>query len=124
MDLVYGDDRPLSSRSLTVVSFPILTPLPLHRKSFDNLEHWRTDFLHNASPPDPDNFPFIVLGNKADMEADRKVPKHKALTWTKSKGPKPLPYFETSAKDATRVEAAFLEAAQLALEQVSQEKDE
>ncbi|TFJ84825.1 hypothetical protein NSK_003857 [Nannochloropsis salina CCMP1776] len=93
-------------------------------KSFDNLEHWRTDFLHNASPPDPDNFPFIVLGNKADLEADRKVPKHKALTWIKSKGPKPLPYFETSAKDATRVEAAFLEAAQLALEQVSQEKDD
>ena len=36
----------------------------------------------------------------------------------------PIPYFETSAKDATRVEAAFLEAAQLALQQTSQEKDE
>ena len=35
-----------------------------------------------------------------------------------------IPYFETSAKDATRVEAAFLEAAQLALQQTSHEKDE
>lgn len=93
-------------------------------QSFENLEHWRTDFLHNASPPDPDNFPFLVLGNKADLESDRKVTKQKAVAWTKSKGPKAIPYFETSAKDATRVEAAFLEAAQLALAQVSQEKDE
>lgn len=37
----------------------------------------------------------------------------------------PIPYFETSAKDATRVEAAFLEAAQLALQQTAtQEKDD
>jgi hypothetical protein len=38
--------------------------------------------------------------------------------------PQPIPFFETSAKEATRVEAAFLEAAQLALQQTSQEKDE
>lgn len=94
------------------------------KQSFDNLEHWRTDFLHNASPPDPDNFPFLVLGNKADLESDRKVAKQKAVQWTKSKGPKAIPYFETSAKDATRVEAAFLEAAQLALAQTKNEKDE
>ncbi len=56
-------------------------------QSFENLEHWRTDFLHNASPPDPDNFPFLVLGNKCDLEAERKVPKQKALQWAKSKGP-------------------------------------
>jgi len=79
--------------------------------------------LHNASPPDPDNFPFLVLGNKADLDSERKVTKQKAVAWTKSKGPKALPYFETSAKDATRVEAAFLEAAQLALGQVSKEKE-
>lgn len=37
----------------------------------------------------------------------------------------PIPYFETSAKDATRVEGAFLEAAQLALQQTAtQDKDE
>lgn len=56
-------------------------------QSFENLEHWRTDFLHNASPPDPDNFPFLVLGNKCDLEGERKVAKQKALQWAKSKGP-------------------------------------
>jgi hypothetical protein len=34
-----------------------------------------------------------------------------------------MPYFETSAKDATRVETAFLEAATLALQQTSNDKD-
>lgn len=60
---------------------------PCTRQSFENLEHWRTDFLHNAAPPNPDAFPFILLGNKCDLEAERKVPKQKALQWAKSKGP-------------------------------------
>lgn len=64
----------------------LLTPQP-RVQSFENLEHWRTDFLHNASPPDPDNFPFLVLGNKCDLEGERKVAKQKALQWAKSKGP-------------------------------------
>jgi GTPase SAR1 family protein len=29
---------------------------------------WRAEFLTEASPPDPDNFPFVVVGNKADLD--------------------------------------------------------
>ena len=35
--------------------------------------------------------------------------------WCKSKGAKPIPFYETSAKDSVKVEDAFLEAAQAAL---------
>lgn len=44
-------------------------------QSFDNLEHWRSDFLQNANidPDRAENFPFLVLGNKSDLEAERKV---------------------------------------------------
>ena len=28
----------------------------------------RDEFLIQASPRDPDNFPFVVLGNKVDLE--------------------------------------------------------
>ena len=59
----------------------------------------------------------MVIGNKVDKEAERRVPKNKATQWCKSKGPKPIPYFETSAKEAIKVEVAFLEAAQTALHQ-------
>jgi hypothetical protein len=31
-------------------------------KTFENLENWRDEFLIQASPSDPDNFPFVVGG--------------------------------------------------------------
>merc|ERR1712194_258831 len=54
-------------------------------KSFDSLESWRDEFLLQASPRDPTNFPFVILGNKADLDSKRKVPQAKAQTWCKSK---------------------------------------
>ena len=92
-------------------------------KSFESLDSWREEFLVQASPPDIENFPFVVLGNKVDRESDRRVPKAKAQTWCKSKASAPLRYFETSAKEAVQVEAAFQEAAQLALAQENTEAD-
>lgn len=92
-------------------------------KSFDQLNSWRDEFLAQASPKDPENFTFIAVGNKLDKDPERTVPKAKAMQWCKSKGAKPIPYFETSAKDATKVEAAFLEAAQTALLQDNSEAD-
>ena len=62
------------------------------QKTFDNLDNWRDEFLIQvpagpqrlqrlycchamlsclalqAGPSDPDSFPFVVLGNKVDME--------------------------------------------------------
>jgi Ras-related protein Rab-7A len=57
-------------------------------KSFDNLNNWREEFpvifkpsshqcpkiisppnpTFQASPSDPDNFPFVLLGNKVDID--------------------------------------------------------
>ena len=76
-------------------------------KSFDNLNNWREEFLIQASPSDPDNFPFVLLGNKVDVDSgnSRVVSEKKAKAWCASKGN--IPYFETSAKDGTNVEEAF-----------------
>ncbi len=54
---------------------------------------------------DPDNFPFVVLGNKIDLENQRVVSQKRALAWCQNKGN--IPYFETSAKEAINVEQAF-----------------
>lgn len=32
-------------------------------KSFESLDSWRDEFLMQGNPKDPENFPFIVLGN-------------------------------------------------------------
>ena len=36
--------------------------------TFKSLDSWRDEFLIQASPRDPENFPFVVLGNKIDLE--------------------------------------------------------
>ena len=68
-----------------------------------------------ASPRDPDNFPFVVLGNKIDLD-NRAVSTKRAQTWCQSKNE--IPYFETSAKEAINVEQAFQTIAKNALAQV------
>ena len=34
------------------------------QQSFRNLESWRDEFLIQASPRNPEEFPFVLLGNK------------------------------------------------------------
>ena len=60
-------------------------------KSFETLDSWRDEFLIQASPMDPENFPFVrrflicsdcssalsnnqvVIGNKIDMEESKRM---------------------------------------------------
>lgn len=84
--------------------------------SFQHLDSWHDEFLIQASPRDPDHFPFIVLGNKCDL--DNKVSRNRAEMWCKSKND--IPYYETSAKDGHNVDAAFQAVAKLALAQESE----
>merc|ERR1719498_2207685 len=64
-------------------------------KTFENLDSWRDEFLIQAGPRDPDNFPFVVLGNKIDLDS-RVVSQKRALAWCQAKGN--IPYFETSPR--------------------------
>ncbi|ERN03840.1 hypothetical protein AMTRI_Chr05g65130 [Amborella trichopoda] len=84
-------------------------------KSFDNLDNWHEEFLNQASPPDPKTFPFILLGNKIDIDGgnSRVVSEKKAKDWCASNGN--IPYFETSAKEDYNVDPAFLSVARIAL---------
>jgi Ras-related protein Rab-7A len=90
-------------------------------KSFQQLDSWREEFLIQAMPRDPENFPFIVLGNKVDKpDAERMVSKSKAEGWCREKT-KGIDHFETSAKSNVNVEHAFQKIATMALEQESEE---
>ncbi|THD17971.1 Rab protein 7 [Fasciola hepatica] len=85
--------------------------------TFKALESWRDEFLIQASPRDPENFPFVVIGNKCDLP-NRAIAERRAKQWCQSKGN--LPYFECSAKEATNVEQAFQHVARVALAQESE----
>lgn len=90
-------------------------------KSFDNLESWMDEFLVHANPTNQATFPFVVLGNKSDLGSSRRqVSQQKAKAWCASKGD--IPYFETSAKEASNVEQAFHTIAKTALAREAQQK--
>lgn len=104
--------------------------------SFKSLDAWRDEFLIQASPRDPENFPFVVIGNKVDLENHavrsslyffclyltnqftlkiKKVSTKRAQQWCQSKNN--IPHFETSAKEALNVEKAFQTVAKNGLAQ-------
>ena len=83
------------------------------RQSFLNLERWKQEFLNYAdvSSGEAESFPFVILCNKVDKIAcsvskTREVSLDEARAWCNNL-PHPMPHFETSAKDATNVDAAF-----------------
>ena len=79
--------------------------------SFSSMDGWRTFFLANQKKGRGD-IPFVLVGNKADREAEREVQWSEAQTWARSHH---MPYFEVSALQGTNVEAAFEEVVRLAL---------
>lgn len=87
-------------------------------KSFDSLAGWKEEFLVQAAPTQPDDFPFVCCGNKADLaDSQRAVRKDKAQQWCDGFE---MPLFECSAKESTNVESAFKRIAEKALARESQ----
>jgi small GTP-binding protein len=41
--------------------------------TFREIARWKEDLLTSSGVPNPTEFPFILLGNKADLEGERKV---------------------------------------------------
>lgn len=84
----------------------LLTYAVNDEKSFKDVSMWCKEFLKYADVKEGSTFPFILVGNKADIaEEERQVSQEEAQVWCKENGNPP--FVETSAKDATNVELAF-----------------
>lgn len=101
-----------------VLVFDITKP-----KTFENLSNWRDEFLIQAGPRDPANFPFVVLGNMCDKAGERRVSEQAARAWCAEGRNPPIPYFETSAKEGINVDQAFQHVCELALAQERTQED-
>ena len=103
--------------------------------SLDHLDHWRNEFLQQVGgglggggpvmvglSESSAQFPFVVLGNKADKTNDHVVPVQRAEQWcadaanAQIMGSRPFSHYLTSAKINSNVEEAFHEVARLALQ--------
>ena len=70
-------------------------------ESFQNLNSWLIEIEKNASK----NVYKILVGNKCDMDSERKVTFEQGKDFATQYGMK---FFETSAKDSTNVAEAFI----------------
>ncbi|KAL4593199.1 ras-related protein Rab-13, partial [Arapaima gigas] len=69
-------------------------------KSFENIQNWMKSIKENASS----GVNRMLLGNKCDIEAKRKVSKEAGEKLAKDHG---IRFFETSAKSSINVEESF-----------------
>ncbi|ETO19012.1 Rab7 [Reticulomyxa filosa] len=73
-------------------------------QSFKQIEMWRSSFLEQSSPPDAEKFPFLLCGNKHDLQSTRAV---SAQDGEQLAHKYRMQFFETSALDGNNVEAAI-----------------
>jgi Ras-related protein Rab-7A len=82
-----------------------------NRKSFERIDFWIDNYYKQSGIENKD-FPFVIIGNKCDMENERQTSKEEAESYCKKGNKK---YFECSAKEATNVEIAFQNIAENAI---------
>ncbi|TYG85561.1 hypothetical protein ES288_A13G064900v1 [Gossypium darwinii] len=71
------------------------------QESFNNIKQWLSEIDRYAS----DNVNKLLVGNKCDLTANKVVSYETAKVFANEIG---IPFLETSAKDATNVEQAFM----------------
>jgi len=91
-----------------------------NQASFDRLAFWKKNFLDQAAPQNPDAFPFVIVGNKTDLE--RKVTAEAAEAWCKANGG--YPYYETCATSGEGVESLFQNTGKKAMENAKSNDDD
>ena len=87
--------------------------------TFETLLKIRSEFMTILGKTDTQKFPTILLGNKLDLEKDRKVSLDKVMEWCKTHGD--IPYLEVSALNDTNIQKAFEDIAKVAMSPVVHE---
>ncbi len=82
------------------------------RSTFNHLTSWLTDARNLTDP----NTVILLIGNKTDLTKQREVSFEEATKFAEENG---LLFMETSAKDGTRVEEAFVSSARRIFERIS-----
>lgn len=89
-------------------------------QSFAKLDYWRDEFIRAADIAGAREFPFVVLGNKSDLDASKHVVSQTEVqAWCDAKGG--IPHFLVSAKTGFNIDDAFLSVVKAAMKRVKDE---
>ena len=89
-----------------------------NHKSFEVIEDFHQQIVMAR---DSDSFPYVVCGNKCDLESERQVSREEGQRYAESKG---CPFFEISAKEATNVNEAFTSLCRLVVNGTQRNKND
>ena len=89
--------------------------------TFKSIENWRTTFLSQLNPSEPNIYPFILLGNKSDLNNNIQSIQEEIDNYCKEHNN--MPFFMTSAKDNINLEEAFNKIIDLAIEKNVKNED-
>ena len=84
--------------------------------SFSHISSWLEEFTFQVQKQRP----FILIGNKNDLENKRVISQKNALAWCHAHGD--IPYFETSARENFNVERAFQEISTIIANNIEEER--
>ena len=73
-------------------------------ETFQNIEGWRKEFLEQLNPNNPEEFPLVLIGNKCDMQNEKKVNDEEVNKYCEEHNK--MPYFACSAKDNINLKEA------------------
>lgn len=71
-----------------------------NKESFNNLNYW----LNNVKQWSNENIPLILIGNKCDLNDERKVQKDEGVNYARENN---IAFFETSAKENINITEMF-----------------
>ena len=94
---------------MCILVFDITSP-----ETFTSIESWRSEFLEQLTPSNPNEFPFVLIGNKCDRENEMQVNKEQIENFCKEHNN--MPFYMCSAKNNIGLEEAFKKVVDMALE--------
>eukprot|EP00484_Ammonia_sp_Unknown_P018333 CAMPEP_0197038296 /NCGR_PEP_ID=MMETSP1384-20130603/15253_1 /TAXON_ID=29189 /ORGANISM="Ammonia sp." /LENGTH=216 /DNA_ID=CAMNT_0042468709 /DNA_START=66 /DNA_END=716 /DNA_ORIENTATION=- len=81
--------------------------------SFKQIDSWRQKFVNQANIDSPRKFPFLLLGNKSDLDNERSVSHNQGENYARDHD---MEFSETSALQNSNIEKAFQNLAEIAAE--------
>eukprot|EP01083_Nonionella_stella_P198001 727421_1 len=81
--------------------------------SFKEIETWKNKFINQANIDNPRKYPFLLLGNKTDLDEQRKVSHNQGENYARDNG---MEFAETSALRGTNIQKAIETIAEIASE--------
>ena len=90
------------------------------KQSFEKIEEWKKQFesinninneYNDSSSSTSTSYPYLLLGNKSDLENNREITKNQAINYAKQNN---MEYYETSAVNGENIKNAIFKIAEIA----------